>query len=622
MSEPLYLKYRPQKLSELVGQEIISKTLTNAIKVEKTAHAYFFTGPRGCGKTSTARIIAKSLNCKNGPITEPCGVCQNCVEIAQGISPDVIEIDAASHRSVEDATLVIERCHLAPQTAKYKIYILDEVHMLSKEAFNALLKTIEEPPPNVVFILATTEEHKVPQTIVSRCQRFSFRPIDVTPLTERLRFIAEQEQIKLTENSFLRIAKQSKGGLRDALSLLDQISILAPNGELIDEDSILKLFGGVSEELLSDLLNSLLLKDVTKVLEQTINLLEQGIDPIQIARNLVEFSIDQLEKDVLENKDSKDLIRIINQLAKAEYSLRNSSQASTKLKSELLAISLNSQESQSQENNINLLKRIEQLEQKILFLDANSQNVQKNEPNLSHNQNANAKRQGNLEVNNNINLGDTSLKNEILQDNDNQKKRNENDIKSLNDKSILDKPKDKEQNTSSLTADGGNGSIINILMTKLKHIPTKAAIQGGKVFVANESSTEDSYNIVFGIPLKTFYDKLNDAKKIKIIEDTLSEELNRSVKAFFEINSSVPKSIDRIEKQTHKQQSGHESSETIDVRKRYLDEDSSQAKGFPEKEKNFNLASSQREETASGIAEEDNEILNSAAHILGAKLIK
>ena len=258
MSEPLYLKYRPQKLAELVGQEMIARTLNNAINMNRIAHAYFFTGPRGCGKTSSARILAKSVNCKNGPTIDPCGTCTNCLEIAQGISPDVIEIDAASHRSVEDAAQVIEKCHLAPQTAQHKIYIFDEVHMLSKEAFNALLKTIEEPPNNVIFILATTEENKVPSTIVSRCQKFAFRTIETEPLLKHLNFVCTQENIKLSEKALLKIVKQSKGGLRDALSLLDQISILAPIGELIEDKAIFDLFGAVSEEALGELLQALI----------------------------------------------------------------------------------------------------------------------------------------------------------------------------------------------------------------------------------------------------------------------------------------------------------------------------------------------------------------------------
>ena len=171
---PLYRKYRPQKLDEIVGQEHIKKALANAINMDKIAHAYLFTGPRGTGKTSTARIFAKSLNCVNGPTVSPCGVCENCVDITNSVPMDVIEIDAASNRKVEDAQNILEKVMYAPVNSRYKIYIIDEVHMLSTTAFNALLKTLEEPPKNVIFILATTEVHKVLDTIKSRCQRFDF----------------------------------------------------------------------------------------------------------------------------------------------------------------------------------------------------------------------------------------------------------------------------------------------------------------------------------------------------------------------------------------------------------------------------------------------------------------
>ncbi len=183
---PLYRKYRPQTIEEIVGQEHIKKALINTIQTNRIAHAYLFTGPRGTGKTSTARIFAKSLNCENGPTVKPCGKCSNCVDIQNSVPMDVIEIDAASNRKVEDAQNILERVMYAPVKSKYKIYIIDEVHMLSNTAFNALLKTLEEPPENVVFILATTEVHKVLDTIKSRCQRFDFRRITTAEIVMQL----------------------------------------------------------------------------------------------------------------------------------------------------------------------------------------------------------------------------------------------------------------------------------------------------------------------------------------------------------------------------------------------------------------------------------------------------
>src|SRR5271168_4329353 len=207
--QPLFLKYRPQALADLIGQEAVAKTLTNAIEHDRIFHAYLFTGPRGTGKTSCARILAKSLNCVNGPTATPCQVCASCEEIRRGISASVFEIDAASNNSVDDARLLIERAPLVAQGGRYKLYIIDECHMLTKEAFDALLKTIEEPPPNVIFILATTEEHKVPPTIISRCQRLMFRLVNQKDLADHLRNIAEQEKINIDAEALELLARRS-----------------------------------------------------------------------------------------------------------------------------------------------------------------------------------------------------------------------------------------------------------------------------------------------------------------------------------------------------------------------------------------------------------------------------
>src|SRR5271154_1568014 len=225
--QPLFLKYRPQALSDLIGQEYVARALTNAVEHNRIFHAYLFTGPRGTGKTSSARILAKSLNCVNGPTATPCQVCASCEEIRQGISSSVFEIDAASNNSVDDARLLIERAPLVAQGGRYKVYIIDECHMLTKEAFNALLKTIEEPPPNVVFILATTEEHKVLPTIVSRCQKLMFRLVTQNELADYLAKIAEDQHIEIEGEALEVISRRSGGGLRDALGLLDQASLLS-----------------------------------------------------------------------------------------------------------------------------------------------------------------------------------------------------------------------------------------------------------------------------------------------------------------------------------------------------------------------------------------------------------
>ena len=252
---PLYRKYRPQKFADLIGQENLVNILSNAIKLDKIAHAYLFCGPRGTGKTSSARILAKSLNCVNGPTTEPCGVCPSCINITNSTPVDVIEIDCASNRGVEHAQAILEKIQYAPVDGKFKIYIIDEVHMLSNQAFNALLKTIEEPPKNVIFIFATTEIHKVLDTIISRCQRFDFRRITTDDIVKRLEFIAKEENIKITKDALYNIAKSSKGGMRDSLALLDQVSILGLTNEIQSSD-IDNILGKISIEELFEIVEN------------------------------------------------------------------------------------------------------------------------------------------------------------------------------------------------------------------------------------------------------------------------------------------------------------------------------------------------------------------------------
>ena len=285
---PLYRKYRPQTLETLVGQEHVKKTLTSAIELGKISHAYLFTGPRGTGKTSTARILAKSLNCKNGPTVKPCGECESCKDITNSIPIDVIEIDAASNRKVEDAQNILEKVQYVPVNGKYKIYIIDEVHMLTNHAFNALLKTLEEPPENVIFILATTEVHKVLDTIKSRCQRFDFRRITTNDITKHLRFIADSEKINITDDALFAIAKNAAGGMRDSISLLDQLSILGISKEVTVED-VNSILGRISFDILLNLTNQIIKSSPADAIEILNNIYNAGNEPLQILTNLSEY---------------------------------------------------------------------------------------------------------------------------------------------------------------------------------------------------------------------------------------------------------------------------------------------------------------------------------------------
>ncbi|MBY0449971.1 MAG: DNA polymerase III subunit gamma/tau [Cyanobacteria bacterium] len=285
---PLYRKYRPQSFADLAGQAPISQTLSNAIAMNKVAHAYLFCGPRGTGKTSTARIFAKSLNCESGPTASPCQTCASCISITQGNALDVIEFDAASNNSVNDARELIENCQFASLSGKYKIYIIDEVHMLSNSAFNALLKTLEEPPSNVIFIFATTEAHKVLPTIISRCQRFDFNRITVEDITECLVRIAQAETISIAPEALLAIARHAKGGMRDAVGLLDQVSVIAraTPGHTIDREDVNRFIGALGDDVLISLVNAIADRDGTKILELLATLLNLGVEPLQCLKEL------------------------------------------------------------------------------------------------------------------------------------------------------------------------------------------------------------------------------------------------------------------------------------------------------------------------------------------------
>ncbi len=285
---PLYRKYRPQAFADMVGQEAIVQTLGNAINLSKVAHAYLFCGPRGTGKTSTARIFAKSLNCEQGPTVAPCQQCASCIGIANGNALDVIEFDAASNNGVADARELIENCQYSSMTGRFKVYIIDEVHMLTSQAFNALLKTLEEPPANVIFIFATTEAHKVLPTIISRCQRFDFNRITTENIISRLRFIAGEESISIDEEALLTIARHARGGLRDAVGLLDQVAVLgrAQQDKVIGRKDVAMFIGSLEEDLLVRLGNAIGERRAADLLSELGELLNRGIEPIQLLKDL------------------------------------------------------------------------------------------------------------------------------------------------------------------------------------------------------------------------------------------------------------------------------------------------------------------------------------------------
>ncbi len=285
-------KYRPQTFDDLVGQTHVSRTLKNAVAQNRLAHAYLFVGPRGIGKTSTARILAKSLNCLKGPTVTPCGQCDNCREIAGGNSLDVIEIDGASNNSVEDVRQLRENVRYAPAKGRYKIYLVDEVHMLSPAAFNALLKTLEEPPPHVKFIFATTEPQKVLPTILSRCQRFDLHRIPANLIAQHLQFIADKEKITLEPAAGHAIARGAEGGLRDAESMLDQL--VAFCGEKISENDVLNVFGFTSKQTVIDLTGRIFRGETPDAIDLLHQQSEAGKDMMRLMSDLIAYLRDLL----------------------------------------------------------------------------------------------------------------------------------------------------------------------------------------------------------------------------------------------------------------------------------------------------------------------------------------
>jgi DNA polymerase-3 subunit gamma/tau len=302
-------KYRPQTFDDLVGQEHVSQTLKNAVAQNRLAHAYLFVGPRGVGKTSTARILAKALNCIHGPTVTPCGVCDNCREIAGGNSLDVIEIDGASNNSVEDVRELRDNVRYAPAKGRYKIYLIDEVHMLSSAAFNALLKTLEEPPPHVKFIFATTEPQKVLPTILSRCQRFDLHRIPANLIAKHLQFIAGKEKITLEPAAAHAIARGAEGGLRDAESMLDQL--VAFCGDPIGEADVLKVFGFTSQQTVANLIDKILRSATADAVQLLHDQCEAGKDMMRLMADLISYSRDLLVFKVKPEALSEDVDRAL-----------------------------------------------------------------------------------------------------------------------------------------------------------------------------------------------------------------------------------------------------------------------------------------------------------------------
>ena len=380
MHKALYRVYRPKNFSDVIGQEHIVRTLKNQIENNNVGHAYLFCGTRGTGKTSTAKIFSRAVNCTNLHNDEPCNECENCREILEDKTMDVVEIDAASNNSVDDIRELRENVKYSPAKAKYKVYIIDEVHMLSQGAFNALLKTLEEPPSYVIFILATTEPHKIPATILSRCQRFDFKRVTVKDISSRMRYICKKEGIEADEKALNLIARNSQGALRDALSILDQC--ISFEGNKISYNDVIELLGSVNIEQLFDLAESIIKENTKKSLQILNDFIIWGKDVRNLVNDLIdhfrnlmvckisndldeiislpEETIDLLKQQA-ETIDTNNLIRVLNILSEAQDGMKVSSNPRVLMEVTMMKIA----QPMFDDSKEALLKRIENLEQKI-----------------------------------------------------------------------------------------------------------------------------------------------------------------------------------------------------------------------------------------------------------------
>src|SRR4051794_32779735 len=376
----LYRRHRPQSFGEVVGQEHVVRTLRNAVETDRVHHAYLFVGSRGTGKTSMAKILARSLNCVNGPTLTPCGECESCQTIAAGTSLDVMEMDAASNRSVDDIRELRDRVGFAPAAGRWKVYILDEAHMLTKEAWNAFLKTLEEPPPNTAFVLATTEPQKVMATIVDRCQRFDFQRPSLEQIAEVVKRVAAAESIQIEEGAVALISRSATGSFRDALGTLDQL--VSFGGDSVTTDQVVELLGAADAEILFDTTDALATGDAKAALESVERLSRSGRDPGQFARDLIahlrqllvaratgqvpeSFTVTVAQPERLaeqaKNVDDAKLVGAIDALSAAVAAMREGDDPRLTLEVALLKVSTPSLDASREA----LLRRIESLESRL-----------------------------------------------------------------------------------------------------------------------------------------------------------------------------------------------------------------------------------------------------------------
>ena len=523
MHKALYRVYRPKNFSDVIGQEHIVRTLKNQIENNNVGHAYLFCGTRGTGKTSTAKIFSRAVNCTNLHNDEPCNECENCREILEDKTMDVVEIDAASNNSVDDIRELRENVKYSPAKAKYKVYIIDEVHMLSQGAFNALLKTLEEPPSYVIFILATTEPHKIPATILSRCQRFDFKRVTVKDISSRMRYICEKEGIEADEKALNLIARNSQGALRDALSILDQC--ISFEGNKISYNDVIELLGSVNIEQLFDLAESIIKEDTRKSLQILNDFIIWGKDVRNLVNDLIdhfrnlmvckisndldeiislpEETIDLLKQQA-ETIDTNNLIRILNILSEAQDSMKISSNPRVLMEVTMMKIA----QPMFDESKEALIKRIENLEQKI--------------------------ESGNIKVNH------ISTKQTVDNFNENNQQNN----------NILEKQKDENIEYENLKEDD-----VKLVEKSWKKILQKMKEDKNQVIrallqdVDSFNISEDTLYIIFTDNYSFAKSRLDSPTTIQYVEKVIREVLNRSFSVKIALKSQLSNLNTEIKKE-------------------------------------------------------------------------
>ncbi|MGM0410651.1 MAG: DNA polymerase III subunit gamma/tau [Bacillota bacterium] len=517
----LYRKYRPENFSDIVGQEYVIKTLKNALKNDRIAHAYLFAGPRGTGKTSTAKVFAKSLNCKDNSSYEPCGVCENCQKISSGQSLDVIEIDAASNRGIDEIRDLREKVKFYPSEGNYKVYIIDEVHMLTKGAFNALLKTLEEPPENVVFILATTEPHQVISTILSRCQRFDFSLLSIADIEKRLSYICEKEKVDYEEDALNLIAHSSNGGMRDAISILDQaISYTNAN---ITANELRKMLGKIEKSVLSDYIKYISENDTASALELINDLLEKGkgisrfisdliehlrqlllVKECGVNNDLIEYPPSRLKllKGESEILESTKLVSVLDILTSIEKDIKFTNQP--RLVLEMGIVKMTSPESDDS---------IEGLKSRVAQLEYELKQLKSSAPNSKNNQNVDKDRNDKVSYENN------NEEKIIKKDNHNNDNSNKEKVKK--------KIKDSSTKDDITLKEVQNAWPVILKQLRQEDIKTNAYLKEGKV-IKTEANT-----IFIEFPKNKKFHRNGAAKNSSLITKIVSRVLSKNCRLEF-----------------------------------------------------------------------------------------